>query len=330
MDSAAYAFVHETALRQAEPVSQSDMLWIPSGEFWMGSNRHYPEERPEHEVLVDGFWIDRCSVTNRAFARFVDATGYKTVAENWTEGPACNGEKPDLLAPSSVIFQKPATRFNTRERHHWWIQMRGADWRHPQGPASSIEGIENHPVVHIGYEDAEAYARWVGKELPSEAEWEYAARGGLDDLEYVWGAEFLPDGRFMANTWQGEFPWENLASDGYEGTSPVGFYPANGYGLYDMAGNVWQWTSDWYQPHGRVERAPYCTLYNPRGGSRDGSVDPHTPLNGSPRKVIKGGSYLCAPNYSRRYRPAARMAQPVDGSTCDLGFRCVVRGKGLN
>jgi formylglycine-generating enzyme required for sulfatase activity len=179
-------------------------------------------------------------------------------------------------------------------------------------------------VVQVAYEDAEAYATWAGKELPTEAEWEFAARGGLDGAEFVWGDEFAPGGRMMANTWQGEFPWQNLKTDGYEGTSPVGSFPPNGYGLHDMAGNVWEWTTDWYQEHGRIRNA-CCTLDDPRGGERDGSHDPRLPDIPIPRKVMKGGSYLCAPNYCRRYRPAARMAQPVDTATCHLGFRCILR-----
>ncbi|WP_321790125.1 formylglycine-generating enzyme family protein, partial [Paraburkholderia sp. J94] len=194
------------------------------------------------------------------------------------------------------------------------------------GPASSLDGLADHPVVHVSYEDAAAYARWAGKDLPTEAEWEFAARGGLDGAEFVWGDELMPQGKPMANTWQGEFPWQNLLEDGYEWTAPVGSFAPNGYGLYDMAGNVWEWTSDWYQDHGKIVKA-CCTLDNPRGANVEASVDPRSPQVKIPRKVMKGGSYLCAPNYCRRYRPAARMAQPVDTSTCHVGFRCVIRDR---
>ena len=192
------------------------------------------------------------------------------------------------------------------------------------GTSSSLQGLWDHPVVHVAYEDAEAYAKWAGKELPTEAEWEFAARGGLEGAEFCWGDELMPGGKPHANTWQGEFPWQNELADGFEWTAPVGSFPPNGYGLYDMAGNVWEWTTDWYQEHGKID-SPCCTITNPRGGERDASVDPRTPGVKIPRKVMKGGSYLCAPNYCRRYRPAARMAQGIDTSTCHLGFRCIVR-----
>ncbi|TIV28799.1 MAG: formylglycine-generating enzyme family protein, partial [Mesorhizobium sp.] len=212
-----------------------------------------------------------------------------------------------------------------RNNHYnWWAYVRGANWRHPRGPASGLKRLDSHPVVHIAYEDAEAYANWAGKALPTEAEWEFAARGGLEGAEFVWGAELTPGGQHMANTYQGEFPFRNDCEDGYEWTAPVGSFPANGYGLHDMAGNVWQWTTDWYQEHRRIE-SPCCTMENPRGGEREASFDPLTPDIKIPRKVTKGGSFLCAPSYCRRYRPAARMAQPVDTSTCHLGFRCIAR-----
>jgi len=316
---------------QAEPsreptarTAPEGMAWIPGGTFLMGSDRHYPEERPAHRVSVDGFWMDAHAVTNDEFARFVAATGYVTVAERTPDPADYPGAKPELLVPGSAVFRKPAHRVDLRNPYEWWAYVPGADWRHPQGPDSSIDGLGDHPVVHVAYEDALAYARWAGKDLPTEAEWEFAARGGLDGATYAWGDEFLPGGRFMANTWQGEFPIQNLALDGYEWTAPVGSFPPNGYGLYDMIGNVWEWTRDWYQEYGAVIRS-CCASTNPRGGEREASYDPRTPDNRIPRKVIKGGSYLCAPNYCRRYRPAARLAQPVDTSTCHLGFRCVVR-----
>ena len=312
---------------RAGAASLEDMVWIPGRPFLMGSNNHYPEEAPAHEVRVGGFWIDIYTVTNAQFARFVEATGYVTAAERPANSADYPGAKPELLAPSSVVFHKPRQRVDLRNHHNWWRYVPGADWRHPDGPGSSLEGRERHPVVHVAYEDAEAYARWLGKELPTEAEWELAARGGLDGAEYAWGNEFVPGGKMLANTWQGEFPVENLLTDGFEDRAPVGSFPPNGYGLYDMAGNVWQWTTDWYQDRHEIVDA-CCAGVRPVGGERERSYDPRMPDIRIPRKVMKGGSYLCAPNYCRRYRPAARMAQPVDTSTCHLGFRCVVRSQG--
>jgi formylglycine-generating enzyme required for sulfatase activity len=299
----------------------ADMVQIAGGEFLMGSDRHYAEEAPAHRVRVNGFWMDRFAVTNRAFERFVAETGYVTLAEQ----PAClkdyPGAEAERLAPASAVFTPPHTRVSLSDPYQWWSYVPGANWRRPRGRASSIAKLKDHPVVHVAFEDAQAYAHWAGKELPSEAEWEFAARGGLQGAEFVWGDELVPSGKHMANTWQGEFPHHNSYEDGYGGTAPVGSFPANGYGLYDMAGNVWQWTADWYQDHAKTE-SPCCTVTNPRGADRETSYDPGTRI---PRKVTKGGSFLCAPNYCRRYRPAARMAQPVDTSTCHLGFRCIVR-----
>jgi formylglycine-generating enzyme required for sulfatase activity len=202
----------------------------------------------------------------------------------------------------------------------------GADWRHPRGPNSTVKGRENHPVTHVTFGDAEAYAAWAGKALPTEAEWEFAARGGLDGAEFAWGSELCPDGKYMTNFWQGEFPWQNLKEDGFEGTSPVGSFPPNGYGLVDVTGNVWEWTTDWYTPRHPDEAMKACCVpRNPRGAPEDQSYDPRQPHIHIPRKVIKGGSHLCAPNYCRRYRPAARFPEPIDTSTCHLGFRCIVR-----
>ena len=302
----------------------ADMTWIACGTFTMGSDHHYPEEAPAHRVRVDGFWIDRYAVTNLAFSQFVEATGYLTVAERPANADDYPGALPDLLLPSSVMFRKPSGPVELRNHFEWWTYVAGADWRHPEGPDSSLAGRWDHPVVHAAFADAQAYATWAGKALPTEAEWEFAARGGLEGAEFAWGDERVPDGRHMANAWQGEFPWQNLAEDGYEGTAPVGSFPPNGYGLYEMTGNVWEWTTDWYQDHGKIKKA-CCTLDNPRGGAPEQSRDPRMPEITIPRKVMKGGSYLCAPNYCRRYRPAARMPQPIDTSTCHLGFRCVVR-----
>src|SRR5215471_3096502 len=303
------------------------MEWIPGGTFTMGSDRHYREEGPRHVETVDGFWVDRWPVTNTMFRRFITETGYATQAERAPDPAQYPGADPKLLVPASVVFVQPAARVDLQNHFNWWAYVPGADWLHPKGPGSSIAGLDDHPVVHVGFEDAEAYARWAGKELPTEAEWEFAARGGLDGAEFAWGDEFMPGGKPMANTWQGRFPFENLLEDGYEWTAPVGSFPANGYGLHDMAGNVWEWTIDWFQNHDQIQMA-CCTLDNPRGGAKEQSIDPRTPNILIPRRVMKGGSYLCAPVYCRRYRPAARMAQPIDTSTCHLGFRCVVRENG--
>jgi sulfatase modifying factor 1 len=300
------------------------MVWIPEGTFRMGSDHHYPEEAPTHKVKVSGFWMSRHTVTNADFLRFVEATRYVTLAERPANAMDYPDAKPELLVPSSVVFAKAKGPVDLRNPYNWWTYIAGADWRHPRGPDSSIEALADHPVVHVAFEDAEAYAKWAGLSLPTEAEWEFAARGGLDGAEFSWGDEYMPGAQPMANTWQGEFPWQNLVQDGYEWTAPVGSFPANGYGLFDMAGNVWEWTTDWYQDHSRIDH-PCCTVENPRGGERDSSLDPRMPAVRIPRKVMKGGSFLCAPNYCRRYRPAARMAQMIDTSTCHLGFRCVVR-----
>jgi formylglycine-generating enzyme required for sulfatase activity len=308
------------------PMSDAGMVRIDGGTFLMGSNDHYPEERPAHRVRVDAFWIDQYPVTVADFARFVDATGYVTFAEKTPKAEDYPGAKPEMLRPSSLVFVKPHDPIKAENFHDWWRFVAGADWRHPRGPNSSIKGRERYPVTHVAFEDAEAYARWAGKELPTEAEWEFAARGGLDAAAYAWGDELTPGGRFMANFWQGEFPWQNLKEDGFEGTSPVGSFPANGYGLYDMIGNTWEWTTDWYTPKHPDEVVKACCIpRNPRGGLLEASYDPCSPQIRIPRKVLKGGSHLCAPNYCRRYRPAARYPEPIDTSTCHVGFRCIVR-----
>lgn len=318
--------MHDPAAAHPGTAPHPSMVWIPDGNFLMGSDRHYAEEAPVHRVAVKGFWIDTHTVTNAEFKRFVEATGHVTLAERPAKAEDYPGADPAMLVPSSVVFQKTAGPVDLGNPHNWWTYQRGADWRHPRGPASSLQGLWKHPVVHIAFEDAEAYAAWAGKSLPTEAEWEFAARGGLEGAEYCWGDEFKVRGRSMANTWQGQFPWQNLLEDGYEWTAPVGSFAPNGYGLYDMAGNVWEWTTDWYQEHGRITHA-CCTLDNPRGGALEDSYDPRTPELRIARRVMKGGSHLCAPNYCHRYRPAARMAQPIDTSTCHLGLRCIVRGE---
>jgi formylglycine-generating enzyme len=306
------------------------MVWMPGGTFRMGSDRHYPEEAPAHNVSVDGFWIDRTPVTNRDFLQFVNATGYVTFAELKPDPKHYPGAQPHMLRAGSLVFSPPLHHVDLGDWSQWWQFKFGANWRRPSGPRSSIAGLHDHPVVHVAYCDAEAYAKWAGKELPTEAEWEFAARGGLHGAEFAWGAEFAPGGRQMANTWQGAFPHQNLAADGYERTSPVRAFPPNGYGLYDMIGNVWEWTTDWYGPGHQADAEKACCIpQNPRGGREDASYDPCQPAIKIPRKVLKGGSHLCAPNYCRRYRPAARHAEPVDTSTSHVGFRCVLRERAI-
>ena len=325
------------------------MAWIPGGSFLMGSDGHYPEEAPAHRVVVDGFWIDRTAVTNAQFLKFVKATDHVTLAEQAADPALYPDARPDLLQPASIVFVPPPGPVAKGDPYRWWQYVAGADWRHPEGPGSSIKGRERHPVVHIAHADALAYAAWIGKQLPSEAEWERAARGGLEGVDFPWGNELHPGGRMLANTWQGDFPHHNSRADGWERTAPVGSYPANGYGLLDMIGNVWEWTDDWYQAHGARLAGPQqpashdranhppgesggpqgcCTalLHNPRGAvDAEASIDASSQHGSIPRKVVKGGSFLCAPSYCRRYRPAARMAQGIDTSTCHLGFRCIVR-----
>jgi formylglycine-generating enzyme required for sulfatase activity len=300
------------------------MVWIPGGTFRMGSDDFYPEEKPVHRVTVDGFWMDEHPVTNAGFRHFVETTGYVTVAERPPDPKEYPGVDPAVLVPGSLVFHRPPHRVSLRDLRAWWAYVPGASWRHPEGPGSTADDREAHPVVHVAYEDARAYADWTGKSLPTEAEWEFAARGGLDGEKYIWGNEFAPQGQMMANTWQGEFPWQNLKTDGYEGTSPVGSFPANGYGLYDMAGNVWEWTSDFFRPrHAEDPVKSCCTPHNPRAESYEQSTG--LPDGHIPRKVVKGGSHLCAPNYCLRYRPAARQGEAVETSTCHIGFRCIVR-----
>jgi len=291
-----------------------EMIRLEGGAFLMGSDRHYPEERPVHRVHVDGFWIDRTPVTNREFRRFIEATGYVTFAEIPPDAKDYPGALPHMLKAGSLVFTPPRRAVDLNDWSQWWQFMFGAFWRRPYGPGSSLAGLEEHPVVHIAYRDAEAYARWAGKELPTEAEWEFAARGGLDGAEYAWGDEFMPQDR-------------NTRADGYARTSPVTAYPPNGYGLYDMIGNVWEWTTDWYGARHEVSApGPCCLAENPHGAPEEGSYDKCQPNIRIPRKVLKGGSHLCAASYCRRYRPAARHAEPIDTSTSHVGFRCIIRG----
>jgi formylglycine-generating enzyme required for sulfatase activity len=303
-----------------------DMVWIPGGTFRMGSDEWYPEERPVHTVRVDGFWMDDHQVTVAEFRRFVKATGYVTMAERPLDPAAYPDADPSLLVPGSLVFQRTRGPVDLNDYHNWWAYVPGASWRHPKGPGSTLDGLDRHPVTHVAYEDVETYAAWADKDLPSEAEWEFAARGGLDGATYTWGDEFAPKGRMMANTWQGEFPWQNTLLDKYEGTSPIRSFPPNGYGLHDMAGNVWEWTADFFTPrHPDAVDHPCCAPSNPRTTSPDASYAVGLPGADIPRRVTKGGSHLCAPNYCHRYRPAARQAEAVDTSTGHIGFRCVVR-----
>jgi formylglycine-generating enzyme required for sulfatase activity len=302
------------------------MVWVQGGTFRMGSDRHYPEERPAHTVTVSGFFIDITPVTNAQFRAFVEATGHVTVAEIPPDPKDYPGARSEMLKAGSLVFTPPPYPVDLRDWRQWWQFCFRANWRRPFGPTSSIKRLENHPVVHIAYADARAYARWAGKDLPTEAEWEFAARGGLTDAEFAWGDEFSPEGRQMAKTWQGEFPFQNLALDGFERTSPVKSYPPNGYGLYDMIGNVWEWTDDFWSTRHPEDAAKACCIpQDPRGGLEQASYDPALPTIRIARRVVKGGSHLCAPNYCRRYRPAARHAEPVDSSMSHIGFRCVRR-----
>jgi sulfatase modifying factor 1 len=311
----------------AQPATTKSMVWIEGGSFLMGSEDFYPEERPVHEVAVDGFWIDEHHVTVAEFRRFVKATGHVTLAERPLDPADYPDADPALLVPGSLVFHRTPGPVPLDNYHNWWSYVPAADWRHPEGPGSSLDGRDRHPVTHVAWEDVSAYAAWAGKALPTEAEWEFAARGGLAGKIYAWGDEFAPRGRLMANTWQGEFPWENTLEDRFERTSPVGSFPPNGYGLYDMAGNVWEWTVDFYSPkHDEEPRHACCgPVTNPRVTSPDKSYETGRPGENIPRRVVKGGSHLCAPSYCLRYRPAARQAQAIETSTGHIGFRCVLR-----
>jgi formylglycine-generating enzyme required for sulfatase activity len=278
----------------------------------MGSNAFYREERPVRRESVQGFWIDAHPVTNAQFCQFIAATGYVTLCERPPDPRMYPDADPSLLVPGSIVFRKPRGPVDLRDHRAWWQYLPGANWQHPQGPESAIDGRDDHPVVHVAYEDACAYAAWAGKALPHEAEWEFAARGGVDGATYAWGEGFAPQGRIMANTWHGRFPWENLGANGYVGTSPVDAFPPNGYGLHDMIGNVWEWTASVFAMPGTA-------------ASRQSCCAPATSNGPIARVVVKGGSHLCAPNYCLRYRPAARQGEAVDTSACHIGFRCVLR-----
>ncbi len=292
--------------------------------FTMGSADFYPEEAPPHRVTVDAFAIDRYVVTNAEFAAFVDATGYVTVAERPLDPADFPGAPPENLVPGSLVFTPTPGPVDLRHNSQWWTWTPGACWHRPEGTGSHVEQRVDHPVVHVAHEDAAAFAAWVGGRLPTEAEWEYAARGGLDGAAFTWGDEARPGGQTLANTWDGtDFPWRSTGESGYERTAPVGSFPANGFGLHDMAGNVWEWTDDWWtSSHPADPDAPCCGPTNPSGGDIEGSYDPNQPQFAVPRKVVKGGSHLCADTYCLRYRPAARRPQMIDTGMSHVGFRC--------
>ncbi|MDH3683271.1 MAG: formylglycine-generating enzyme family protein [Acidimicrobiia bacterium] len=304
----------------------SELVWIEGRAFRMGSDAHYPEEAPVHSVTVDGFWMSPTTVTNAQFAEFVADTGYVTVAERPLDPADFPGAPVENLVPGSLVFTMTRGPVDLRHLSQWWTWTPGASWRHPEGAGSSIDERLDHPVVHVAHEDAAVYATWAGRCLPTEAEWEYAARGGVEGKAFVWGDEAVPDGQYLANFWQGDFPYRNSQADGFTGTAPVGSFPPNPYGLYDMAGNVWEWTDDWYaESHPADPDKPCCVPVNPRGPSVEASYDPDQPQFQIPRKVIKGGSFLCADNYCQRYRPAARRPQMIDTGMSHVGFRTIRR-----
>jgi len=296
------------------------MIRIPGGTFRMGSDKHYPEEAPVHRVAVDGFWIDRTPVTNRQFKQFVNATGHVTEAQIVPDPKDYPGALKEMLYAGSLVFSPLPEITDLTDWSQWWSFMRGANWRHPLGPKSDIKGKENYPVVHIAYEDALAYATWAGKRLPTEAEWEFAARGGLTGKPFVWGDEFRPNGKWMANTYQGQFPLKDNGEDGHVGVTAVAQFPPNGYGLYDMAGNVWQWTNDWYRPDYYEQLAASSSIArNPQGPASP--YDPTEPTE--KKKVQRGGSFLCTDQYCSRYIVGTRGKGEVSTGTNHLGFRCV-------
>jgi sulfatase modifying factor 1 len=312
------------------------MIWVPGSEFTMGtdSDLGWADEKPAHRVRVDGFWMDETDVTNAQFRAFVEATGYVTTAEKPVDAEEILRQSPpgtpappkENLVPGSLVFvptSGPVTCVGRDCHRQWWQWTPGANWRHPEGPDSSIDGKEDHPVVQVSWFDAVEYAKWAGKRLPTEAEWEFAARGGLDNKPYVWGDDKPTDTNIHANIWQGEFPCKNTTADGYERTSPVKAFKPNGFGLYDMSGNVWQWCSDWYQIDLHRERAGKGVIVNPKGPEK--SFDPRQPY--SPLRVQKGGSFLCNDSYCTRYRPSARHGCTPDTGMSHIGFRCVITGK---
>lgn len=315
--------------------AHGEVVPIPAGVYLVGSDDHEPEEGPAHRVRLDAFAIDAHPVTNAQFSAFVEATGYVTIAERPLDPADYPGAPVENLVAGSLVFTPTPGPVDLRHLSQWWTWTPGASWRHPEGPGSSREGRDEHPVVHVAHPDAAAYAAWAGMALPTEAEWEVAARGGLEAMPYTWGDAPDSADQPLANYWRGDFPWR--AEPGWGTTRPVGSFPPNGYGLVDMAGNVWEWTEDWYAPRRVVSPAlgdptdhtaePACCVpANPRGGDPEGSRDPNQPQFTVPRRVIKGGSFLCADSYCSRYRPAARRPQAIDTGMSHIGFRCVIRG----
>jgi formylglycine-generating enzyme required for sulfatase activity len=310
--------------------ARAGMVWIPGGKFVMGTEvqcqtscggpNAFADARPLHEVEVDGFWMDATEVTNDEFAKFVAATGYVTIAERTPTKEEFPTAPPENLVAGSTVFTKSAAPVPLDDHYRWWRYEKGASWRHPEGPTTSVEGRGRHPVVQVAYQDAEAYAKWAGKRLPTEAEWEFAARGGLAEKVYSWGDEFKPGGKFMANTWQGTFPVEDRGEDGFAGLAPVAQFPPNGYGLFDMAGNAWEWVSDWYRPDTYALRAAARVVArNPTGP--DSSFDPMEPHE--KKRVHRGGSFLCTDQYCTRYMVGSRGKGEVTTGADHLGFRCV-------
>ena len=299
----------------------ADMVWIPGGTFWMGCEAcDMPDALPVHQVSVEGFWMDPTPVTNAEFERFVNATGFVTVAERQPDPKDFPGVPPDKLVAGSAVFQATSHPVPLDDPRQWWQYTPGANWTHPEGRGSSVRDRPDHPVVHIAFEDALAYARWAGKRLPTEAEFEFAARGGLDRNRYPWGNELTPGGKAVANTWQGRFPAKDRGEDGYTGTSPVTAFPPNRFGLYDMGGNVWQWCADWYRPDYYAALARAGPLANnPHGPG--GSYDVQEP--GAAKRVVRGGSYLCTDQYCARYLVGSRGKAEVSSGASNLGFRLV-------
>ena len=314
-------------LRENHPID--DAVEIPGGSFRMGSEDFYPEETPIREIELSSFAIDRGPVTVSHFAKFVDETGYTTLAERAPDPADYPDADPALLVAGSAVFHPTATPVPLDDPRRWWAYIPGASWRHPWGPASDNATRQDHPITHVAHEDAQAFAHWAGRELPTESEWDYAARDGLNGATFAWGEEMRPGGELMANFWQGEFPWRNTGAKGWRSTTPVGLFAANGYGLYDMTGNVWEWTSDFYSGRGAgadPPASPCCSPnVDPRVESPDASYDLGRPGAHIPRRVVKGGSHLCAPSCCLRYRPAARQPEAIDTSTSHIGFRCIIR-----
>lgn len=328
--AATYAFVTWNRQPTTKAPSTAGMVWIPDGEFTMGtdSSLSWAEEKPAHRVKVDGFWMDATEVTNAQFREFIDSTGYVTTAEKKPDVKEILAQSPpgtppppdDVLVPGSLVFEKTSGPVELERYELWWKWTPGANWKHPEGPDSNLDGRDNHPVVHVSWDDAVAYAKWAGKRLPTEAEWEFAARGGLDDKPYVWGDEGPTDEKLFANIWQGEFPHRNTAEDKYERTAPVKSFAANGYGLYDMAGNVWEWCNDFYRADLYESRAKITVTNNPSGP--EDSFDPRNPYG--PSRCQRGGSFLCHDDYCSRYRPSARHGCSPDTGMSHVGFRCVM------